>query len=143
MGTAGRWPVLAAVHLAVLVLASLLVWWWGQPVEPSPVTLSLSWPFTVAVTFTFGAASGALEGILLRSPRRPVAGYAAMIACSVAALWLPLVMVTRGPGVVPVETSDVVEAEIFWGLFWFAMTVTALAVSRRHRSPTVPQVPVE
>jgi len=44
-------------------------------------------------------------------------------------LWLPLGMVTFPEGAVPNDTADVATAMIFWGSYWFAMTVTALLVT--------------
>lgn len=121
-----RWPVLLAVHSVTLVVALWTVWWLAQPVVPSSLNMGLSWPYTLAVTVVPGVVVGLVEGALLRSPRRPFAGYVAMLCFSGAALWLPLVMVTFPDGVVPTDTADVAAAMIFWGFYWFAMTATAL-----------------
>lgn len=133
----GRWPVLLAVHGIMLVIAPCLVSWLAQPIVPSSLDLGLSWPYTMAVTVVSGAVVGLVEGALLRSPRRPFAGYIAMLCFSAAALWLPLVMVTFPDGVVPNDTADVATAMISWGSYWFAMTTTALlATVKRDGRPT-------
>lgn len=124
-----RWPVLVAVHAAVLLAAMMLLWVAAQPVQSSSMSPGLSWPFTLAATLVPGLIVGVGEGALLRSARRPVAGYFAMAAASVAALWIPLVMVSHSPsGVIPVTTADLVGAAVTWLLFWAATTAAALVV---------------
>ena len=93
------------------------------------------------VTLVPAAVVGLVEGALLRSPLRPIAGYVAMVCFSWTALWLPLVMLTSSEDVASNDTSDVAVAVIIFGLFWPAMTVTALLMvvvkrTGRRRRPT-------
>jgi len=112
----------------------LIVWWVAQPVVSSSLGTGLSWPYTLTVTLVPGAVVGLIEGALLRSPLRPIAGYVAMVCFSWAALWLPLVMLTFGEDVAPNDTSDVAVGVIIFGLFWLAMTVTALLMVAVQRA---------
>jgi hypothetical protein len=87
----------------------------------------LAWPYTLTVTIVSGVFVGLVEGALLRSPVRPIAGYVAMMCFSSAAMGMPLLILTYGDDVTPSSSgADLAVAVIIFGLFWLAMTATAL-----------------